>query len=80
VTCLCPPPTETLFYKKKDTRESKTAGGIMIDAATVARAGYIALKKGEVSVTPGLIKGKSLMVFARILPRNLLTRIMRAMA
>ena len=80
VTCLCPSPTETLFYKKEDTRESKTAGGKMMDAVTVARAGYTALKRGEISVTPGFIKGKLLMVFARILPRNLLTKIMRAMA
>jgi len=78
VTCLCPPPTETSFHKRGNMENSKTAKGIMMDAATVAEAGYIALKKGKVIATPGL-KGKSLAILARIAPRNMLTKMMRAM-
>jgi len=79
VTCLCPSPTETSFFKRGNMENSKTAKGIMMDAATVAKAGYIALKKGKVMAIPGL-KGKSLPILVRITPRNLLTKMMRSMA
>ncbi len=79
VTCLCPPPTETSFHKTGNVENSKTAKGIMLDVATVAEAGYIALKKGKVMVTLGL-KGRALAILVRIAPRNLITKIMRAMA
>ena len=58
---------------------SKSAKGMMIDAATVAEAGYKALKRGKVITVPG-IKGKPLVILTRIAPRNLLTKLMRAMA
>ncbi|MFC1592557.1 SDR family NAD(P)-dependent oxidoreductase [Candidatus Omnitrophota bacterium] len=76
VTCLCPPPTKTSFWGNMG--KSKSAKGKMMDAATVAEAGYVALKKGEVMATPGLT-GKSLLILARITPRNLLTKMMRSM-
>ena len=79
VTCLCPSPTDTLFNKRGNVENSKSAKGIMIDAATAAKAGYMALKKGRVITVPG-IKGRALLIFARILSRNLLTKTMRAMA
>jgi len=78
VTCLCPPPTETLFHNRGNMEKSKTAKGKMMDAATVAEAGYIALKKGKVIATPGL-KGKLLAISVRIAPKNMLTKMMRSM-
>ena len=79
VTCLCPPTTETSFHNRGNVENSKTAKGIMLDAATVAEVGYKALKKGKVMVTLGL-KGKGLAIVVRIAPRNMLTKMMRAMA
>ncbi len=76
VTCLCPGPTRTSFWANME--KSKSAKGKMMDAATVAEAGYAALKKGKVIVSPGL-KNKSLPILVRITPRNLLTKMMRAM-
>jgi short-subunit dehydrogenase len=78
-TCLCPSPTDTLFNQRGNVENSKSAKGIMIDAATAAKAGYIALKKGKVITVPG-IKGGALLILVRIAPRNLITKFMRAMA
>ena len=80
VTCLCPSPTDTLFNKRGNVENSKSAKGMMIDAATVAEAGYKALKRGKVTATPGLMKGKLLVILTRIAPRNALTKIMRSAA
>jgi len=79
VTCLCPPPTETPFYKRENMENSKTAKGKLMDATTVAEVGYKALKREKVTATPGLMKGKSLVILARIAPRNALTKMMRSM-
>jgi short-subunit dehydrogenase len=78
VTCLCPSPTDTLFNKRGNVENSKTAKWAMMDAATVAKAGYMALKKGKVNATPG-IKGKLLGILTRIVPRNALTKMMKSM-
>ncbi len=80
VTCLCPPPTETPFYKRENMGNSKTAKGKLMDAATVAEVGYKALKRGKVTATPGLMKGKLLVILTRITPRNALTKMMRSTA
>ena len=77
VTCLCPPPTKTSFWANMEI--SKLAKGKMMNAAKVAEVGYKALKKEKVIATPGL-KGKSLAILVRIAPRNMLTKMMRAMA
>jgi short-subunit dehydrogenase len=79
VTCLCPSPTDTLFNKRGNVENSKSAKGMMIDAATAAEAGYKALKRGKAITVPG-IKGKPLVILTRIAPRNLLMKVMRAMA
>ncbi len=78
VTCLCPPQTETAIFKRAKIENTKLARAKKMDAATVAEAGYIALKKGKVIVTPGL-KSKLLPILIRILPRNVLTKMARSM-
>ena len=78
VTCLCPPQTKTSFFTRADMENSKLVKGKMMDAATVAEAGYIALKKGKVIVIPGL-KSKSLPILIRITPRSVLIKIARSM-
>ncbi len=77
VTCLCPYTTETSFFKRADMENSKLVKGKMMDAATVAKAGYIALKKGKVIAIPGL-KNKLLAILVRIIPRSVLIKIMRS--
>jgi hypothetical protein len=49
----------------------------MMDAATVAEAGYKALKKGKLIEIPGLIY-KFAPVFARVAPRSVVTKVVRS--
>jgi hypothetical protein len=49
----------------------------MMDAATVAEAGYKALKKGKLIEIPGL-EYKFAPWFARIAPRSIVTRVVRS--
>jgi short-subunit dehydrogenase len=78
VTCLCPSPTDTLFNKRGNVENSKTAKWAMMDAATVAQAGYMALKKGKVTTVPG-VKGRLLVLLTRIAPRSALIKLMKSM-
>jgi hypothetical protein len=75
VTALCPGPTETGFQKRGNMEDSKlVAGRKIMDARTVAKAGYRALMKGQPVVIPGL----SNLVIAeavRFMPRRLVARI-----
>ena len=48
----------------------------MMDAATVAKVGYTALRKGRVIAIPGL-KYRLVAFLIKILPRNLMTRLVR---
>lgn len=77
VTCLCPPQTETAIFERAKIENTKLARGKKMNAATVAKAGYIALKKGKVIVNPGP-KSKLLPIMTRILPRNVLTKMARS--
>jgi short-subunit dehydrogenase len=78
VTCLCPPQTETEIFRRAKIENTKLARSKKMGAATVAEAGYIALKKGKVIVTPGL-KSQLLPIVIRILPRSVLTKMARSM-
>lgn len=77
VTALCPGPTETHFQKDaglEDTRLFKSP--LLMDARSVARAGYEGMKKGKRVVIPGL--GNRLLVQTeRFTPRRLVTAIAR---
>jgi len=78
VTCLCPPQTETPFFKRANMEDAKIAKGKKMDAATAAEAGYMALNRGKVVAIPGL-KSKSLGFLIRITPRNVITKVARSM-
>lgn len=74
VTALCPGPTETGFQKRGNMEDSRlVAGRKIMSAATVARAGYRALMRGQAVVIPGARN----LLFAqaiRFLPRSFVRR------
>jgi short-subunit dehydrogenase len=72
VTCLCPGPTETLFYERANIHNCRGVKMKMMDAATAAKVGYKALEKGKVISIPGFQNRLMPLVF-RILPRGITT-------
>jgi len=79
VTALCPGPTETGFQKRAAMEESKLVSGKKImDAATVAKIGYAALKKGKAVVIPGF-RNQIMTLSVRFTPRSMVTNIVRNM-
>jgi short-subunit dehydrogenase len=77
VSCLCPGLVKTEFHKRAHMDNTRAAKRRMMDAATVAEAGYKALKRGKVVVIPGLIF-KAAPLFTRFAPRNLVTKVVRS--
>src|SRR6266568_282065 len=79
VTALCPGPTESGFQKRANMEDSKLFSGRKImDAATVARAGYRGLMAGKTVVIPG-IRNRLLVETIRFSPRSMVTQIVRNM-
>ncbi len=78
VTTLCPGPTRTPFQERANLGGSFLANRFTVmDAATVARAGYRGLVRGEALVIPGLLN-RLTPVVVRLTPRPLVRRIVRA--
>ena len=76
-TALCPGPTITEFQKHAGMEDTPLfRGPLVLDAATVARAGYEGAMRGKRVVVPGLAN-RVLSFGARIGPRRLATRIAR---
>ena len=77
VTTLCPGPVPTGFQARAGVDLKKVVRTpLVMDAAAVARAGYVALMKGKRLVVPGL--GNKLLVQSeRFAPRRLVTKIAR---
>lgn len=79
VTCLCPGLTDTGFYERavgKEPNQNKRRH--MMDAATIAKAGYKALAKGKASTVPGLFN-KLIPIGIRVFPRSWIVRMSRWM-
>lgn len=77
VTCLCPGPVRSAFFARADMENVRLATGWplrLMDARTVAKVGYTAMKKGQVMVIPGL-QNKIIVFLARHIPRALVSRI-----
>ena len=75
ITCLCPDVTRTNFWERSHGEDTVAGRGKMMDAATCAKVGYAALKKGKVFALAG---NSRLMPFiVRIAPRGLLTKMVR---
>ena len=70
VTTLCPGPTESEFKVRAGSERSRLFEAFVMDAPTVARAGYDGMMKGKAIVVPGL-RNKLVPVAARLIPRPL---------
>lgn len=76
-TALCPGPTPTEFQEKTGMGDVPMfRGPLVVDAATVARAGWEGAKKGKRVVIPGAAN-RILALGARLSPRKLSTKIAR---
>ena len=77
VTTLCPGPTRTEFQKRAGIESSLLFRGNVMDARTVALAGYEGLIRGRRIVIPGVANRlmTSLVPFA---PRRLVTRVTKS--
>ncbi len=77
VTALCPGPTSTGFQARAGMEESKLVRGrTIMDAETVARAGYAALMRGRPIVVPGL-RNRLQALSPKLLPRRFIPGIVR---
>jgi short-subunit dehydrogenase len=77
VTALCPGPTITEFQKRAGlelTRLFKSP--LVMDAPTVARAGYDGMMRGKRVVVPGAAN-RTLVQALRVTPRKIVTAIAR---
>jgi uncharacterized protein len=77
VTCLCVGLARTEFQSRAHMENCKVSKRKMMDAATVAEAGYKALKKGKLIEIPGTVY-KFAPWFARFAPRSMVTRVVRS--
>jgi short-subunit dehydrogenase len=78
VTCLCPGPTRTGFQARAGVERMRLMKwSRVMDAATVARAGYEAMMAGRPLVVTGLLN-KVVAQSIRISPRRVVTRVVRA--
>jgi short-subunit dehydrogenase len=77
VTCLCIGLAKTEFFQRAHMENSRVVKRKMMDAATVAEAGYKWLKNGKAIIIPGLVY-KFAPLFARAAPRSLVTKFVRA--
>jgi short-subunit dehydrogenase len=71
VTTLCPGPTESEFKVRAGSERSRLFEAFLMDAPTVARAGYEGMMRGKVVVIPGW-RNKLIPVAARLIPRPLI--------
>ncbi len=78
VTALAPPATTSGFQRRATMEDSKLVQGRIMDARTVAAAGYRGLMAGKAVVLPGL-SAKLLAFSVRLSPRGVVTRITRRM-
>ncbi len=77
VTALCPGPTASGFQERGKMQDSRLVKGKKImDARTVAEAGYKAMIAGKPVVIPG-VKNKLLAQSIRFSPRSVVTKIVR---
>lgn len=78
VTCLCPGPTKTGFQKTANMAEAPMFKKLhVMDAASVAKIGYVAMLRGKAIVVPGWTNKLSAFL-TRLAPKTFTARIARA--
>jgi short-subunit dehydrogenase len=78
VTALCPGPTDTEFQKEAGLETTRLfTGPFVLDARSVARAGYDGMKAGKRIVIPGFAN-RVLAQGVRFTPRRVVTAIARS--
>jgi len=75
LTVLCPPATDTNFFRVAGAENSKIAQGDLASAEEVAAGGYAALMKGEARAVP-TFKAKSEVAASNILPDSVMATAM----
>jgi uncharacterized protein len=78
VTALCPGATRTGFQARAGIGQVRLVRWGMMDATTVAEAGYRAMMAGRRVVVPGLFNNLSVLG-TRLLPRSIMIRTAKAM-
>jgi len=78
VTALCPGATKTEFASRANMGGARIFQGSLMDAGTVAEAGYHALLRGKTRIIPGFVN-KATVASLRLLPRDMVARIGRWM-
>jgi len=76
VTVLCPGPTRTEFQKRAGVGEANLVTSRIMDARTVARAGYRGLMAGKTVVIPGT-GNQFLALLVKFMPRTVVTQVVR---
>jgi short-subunit dehydrogenase len=78
VTVLCPGPTLTEFQAVAHMESTRLfrLPGVVMDAVSVARAGYAGLMRGKRMVVPGLLN-RALPLVIRLSPRAMVVRVAR---
>lgn len=74
VTALCPGGTQSAFFDRAQMQNSRYVRSHLMDAGTVARAGYEGLRRGRPVVIPGK-RNRLLALGARLFPRPVVTRV-----
>jgi short-subunit dehydrogenase len=77
-TCLCPGPTATEFAAGAGMESSRLFRLGAMDQATVARAGYRGLRRGDVVVVPGA-RNRAMAASVRFAPRALVRKLVHAL-
>ena len=80
VTSLMPGPTETDFFHRADTDDTKVGSQDKDDPAQVARQGFEALMAGKDKTIAGSLKTKVQGAADKVLPDSVKARVHRGMA
>lgn len=79
VTCLLPGATETAFFERANMLDTKVGSEEKMDAAEVAKIGFEAMMRGEVSVVAGFAN-KMRAAAAHVVPDSVLAAMHRKQA
>jgi short-subunit dehydrogenase len=79
VTCLMPGATETEFFKRAGMMDTKVGTDEKASAKDVAKTGFDALMKGELTVVAGM-GNKMRAIMSHIVPDSMLAKMHRGMA